>query len=63
MSKIIKLTFFLCVMSQTFGIGQNTENYPYQNPRLSVEERTEDSLSRLKLEEKIGMLNYEFKSV
>ena len=63
MSKIIKLTFFLFVMSQTFGIGQNTENYPYQNPRLSFEERTEDLLGRLTLEEKIGMLNYESKAV
>ena len=63
MSKIIKLTFFLFVMSQTSGIGQNKQNYPYQNPKLAFEERTEDLLSRLTLEEKIGMLNYESKAV
>ena len=63
MSKIIKLSFFLLVMSQTSGIGQNTQNYPYQNSNLSFEERTGDLLGRLTLEEKIGMLNYESKPV
>lgn len=31
--------------------------YPYQNPALSPEERTEDLLSRMTLREKIGQLN------
>ena len=63
MSKIIQLSIFLFLLSQTSGIGQNTQNYPFQNPNLSFEERSGDLLSRLTLEEKIGMLNYESKAV
>ena len=63
MSKIIQLSIFLSLLSQTSGIGQNTQNFPFQNPNLSFEERTGDLLSRLTLEEKIGMLNYESKAV
>ena len=63
MSKIITLSFFLLLMSQTSGISQNAQEKPYQNASLSFEERTNDLMSRLTLEEKIGMLNYESQAV
>jgi beta-glucosidase len=63
MSKIIQLSIFLFLLCQTSGIGQNAQDYPFQNPNLSFEERSDDLLSRLTLEEKIGMLNYESKAV
>jgi beta-glucosidase len=63
MSKIIKLSLLLFVVCNSSGIGQNTQKYLYQNPNLSFEERTENLLGLLTLEEKIGMLNYESKAV
>ena len=33
--------------------------YPFQNPDLSVEDRVNDLVDRLTLEEKIGQLNYD----
>ncbi|MDP4184152.1 MAG: glycoside hydrolase family 3 N-terminal domain-containing protein, partial [Bacteroidota bacterium] len=40
-----------------FGISsQAQEIYKYKNPKLSIEERTKDLLSRMTLEEKIGQL-------
>lgn len=32
------------------------QKFPFQNPKLSVEERTKDLLSRLTVEEKVGMM-------
>ncbi len=46
----------LFVMSCT---ETNTYQYPFQNPDLSFEERTDDLLNRMTLEEKISQLNYE----
>lgn len=37
--------------------------YPFQNPSLSFEERAEDLLSRMSLQDKIDQLNYESKAV
>jgi len=36
--------------------GQSPAKYPFQNPELSVEERVEDLISQLTLEEKVGQL-------
>lgn len=35
---------------------QNTENPPYRNPNLSIEQRSADLLSRMTLEEKVGQM-------
>jgi len=63
MSKIITLSFLLFVIGQTSVFGQNAQNHPFQNPNLPFEERTENLLGLLTLEEKIGMLNYESQAV
>lgn len=43
--------------SATFrDLNGNGRMEPYEDPRLSAEERTEDLLSRLSLEEKVGLL-------
>ncbi|MEI5527021.1 glycoside hydrolase family 3 N-terminal domain-containing protein [Streptomyces brasiliscabiei] len=43
--------------STTFrDLNGNGRMEPYENPRLSAEERTEDLLTRLSLEEKVGLL-------
>jgi len=39
------------------GIPAHTEMLPYMNPVLPVDDRVEDLLSRMSLEEKIGQLN------
>ncbi len=42
---------------------EKTNDLPYKNTELSFEERAEDLLSRMTLEEKISQLNYESKAI
>ena len=51
MKKIITI-LTLVIMSNSYS--QN--NLPYKNPKLPVEKRVEDLLSRMSLEEKIDLL-------
>lgn len=46
-----------------FGCTSDHEKFPFQNPDLSFEQRADDLLNRLSLEEKISQLNYESKAV
>ncbi|MEW6702710.1 MAG: glycoside hydrolase family 3 C-terminal domain-containing protein [Bacteroidota bacterium] len=52
MKKLVEF-FFLFAIS-TIVIAQ--ENYPYKNSKLAIEERVEDLLNRITLEEKIDLL-------
>ena len=53
--KLSFLLFLICLLSISNLFSQS---FPYQNPELSIEERVNDLVSRMTLEEKIGQLNY-----
>jgi beta-glucosidase len=49
------LTLCLCMVAQ---MGTAQTNYPFLNPKLSIDQRAKDIVSRLTLEEKVAqMLN------
>jgi beta-glucosidase len=50
---VITITFFNCCDKPI------TEEYPFQDPELSLEERVDDLIGRLSLQEKIDQLNYD----
>ncbi len=60
-----KFTALLILSVLLFSCGQDGEEYsfPFQNPEMSTEERVEDVVSRLSLEEKVSLLNYESAAV
>ena len=51
------IIMLLCALALFDASAQN--KYPYQNPELSPEERTEDLISRLTLEQKVSLMNYQ----
>ncbi len=53
-----RITLFLCVAILSFIDGKAQKvNHPYQNQKLSVEERVEDLLDRMSLEEKVRQMD------
>lgn len=56
MRRLLLIAFFAPVI-WTLGVAQST-NYRFQDPSLSIAERTDDLISRLSLEEKIGQVQY-----
>lgn len=58
MSNIMKLLSLLLFCSISIGAGAQTLKYKFQDPKLSIAERTNDLISRLTLEEKVGQLMY-----
>ena len=50
---VITIIFFNCCEKPT------AEEYPFRDPELSFEERVDDLISRLSLQEKIDQLNYD----
>ena len=52
--KLLTLGLAMLVFETVYA---QKENYPYQNPRLPAEERVNDLLSRMTLEEKVGQLS------
>ncbi|MEL6674872.1 MAG: glycoside hydrolase family 3 N-terminal domain-containing protein [Bacteroidota bacterium] len=55
---LILVSWSLCL---TMGIAQTT--HPFQDPSLSLEERLDDLISRLSLEEKVNQLRYDAPAV
>ena len=49
----------VCVLLPLSGLMAQTTDYPFRNPDLPLEERIEDLLSRLTLEEKVQMMKHE----
>lgn len=57
--KLFKRGLFVFVQIFCFGLiisGQQTREFPYQNPELSVEERVDDLVSRMTADEKISQM-------
>lgn len=54
-----RLTLFLAVLLHFGTAMAQTNSFPFQNPDLPLEERVEDLISRMTLEEKIGQMIYE----
>lgn len=55
--KQIFLIFALSLL--VIACGRETYDFPFLNPNLSIEERVDDLVSRMTLQEKIDQLNYE----
>jgi beta-glucosidase len=54
MTKLLSFIITFLMVLNTSPINQQTEQLPYRNPRLPVEQRVADLLSRMTLEEKIA---------
>ncbi|MEL6132184.1 MAG: glycoside hydrolase family 3 N-terminal domain-containing protein, partial [Bacteroidota bacterium] len=52
------LTFLILLFIQHLQ-AQDMPTYPFQDPQLSMEERVEDLISRMTVEEKVGQLMFE----
>lgn len=61
MLKLMKLVVVLLLVSTYAGKAQNNKTPVYLDETKSVEERVEDALSRMTVEEKVGMLHAQSK--
>lgn len=52
----LTITAFIMLLFSNGVFAQNNYQYPFQNPQLSVDERVEDLVSRLTLQEKLTQL-------
>lgn len=58
-----KVSFYLLVLIAFFSSCNNDFDYPFQNPNLSTQDRVDDLVSRMTLEEKVSQLVYESPAV
>ncbi len=60
MKKVLPLILFLSLSASTFILPaqQNPNTFPFRNPSLSLEERVNDLISRMTLQEKADQLLY-----
>ena len=56
MRRYLFTTMFCCLAISLSAAKKKKELLPYQNPKLSVEERVNDLIQRMTLEEKVGQL-------
>ena len=56
MKKFLIIVGALCMMAGVAVAAEKQDVLPYKNPKLSVEERLKDLISRMTLEEKVGQL-------
>ena len=56
MRRYLLTTLFCCLAISLSAAKKKKELLPYQNPQLSVEERVNDLIQRMTLEEKVGQL-------
>lgn len=56
--KIILLIACCCCLHGTIK-GQHSDNYPFRNPDLPLEQRVNDLISRLTLEEKVQLMKHQ----
>lgn len=56
MRRYLLTTMFCCLAISLSAAKKKKELLPYQNPKLSVEERVNDLIQRMTLEEKVGQL-------
>ncbi len=59
MKKFIVLSSFLFIVSMLSFSQTQQAQLPYQKTELSFEQRTEDLLSRLTLQEKVDLMRYD----
>ena len=53
---MMKTRTFLTALALTLTLGANAQQYPFQNPSLTIDERIEDLMGRLTLEEKCKLM-------
>ncbi len=56
-SLLVLLAVSLCVSSSGAGQGNAPASLPYKNPKLDVEQRIQDLLPRMTIEEKLGQMS------
>ncbi|TKG91970.1 glycosyl hydrolase [Puteibacter caeruleilacunae] len=52
----MKKLYLVMILMYGYSLALTAQNYPYKNKELPIEQRVEDLLSRLTLEEKLGQL-------
>lgn len=56
----MKKTALILTMLLAFAAGNvNSQNYPFQNPSLPAEQRADDLISRLTIDEKVSLMMHQ----
>lgn len=55
----MKRAFIFIIIIIALGISTQAQQYPFQNTKLSIDQRVEDLISRLTLDEKLGFMEHQ----